>query len=312
MEVFSSFGTLTKVDLQRDPQTGGASGPGHFAHAHAAFSFRPFSSSLGSQPPALHAWPISTLTSLPAVAFVCASDSKGFAFLHFANAEEGRHCVKQMDGFALAGRPIRVNVAGSHADPTLGAPVGSVGPLAGQPVAKTIYGASGSGDQSVSALDGLDDAKVTGGEKLGASQRASLLIKLAEKAGMEVPDETRKVAEQSSGAYSAAAEFSGTESSRCVVLKNMFDRLSDEVTSNPNFFDELAEDVRGECAKLGTVIFCGCDRWSNGFVYVKMLANAEAVRVLELMDGRYFAKQKILASYIPEEQLNKKFKIRSF
>ena len=30
------------------------------------------------------------------------------------------------------------------------------------------------------------------------------------------------------------------------------------------------------------------------------------------MDGRYFAKQKILASYVPEEQLNKKFKIKTF
>ena len=34
------------------------------------------------------------------------------------------------------------------------------------------------------------------------------------------------------------------EPSVAVVLKNMFDRLSDEAQSNPNYFTELAEDVR--------------------------------------------------------------------
>ena len=32
---------------------------------------------------------------------------------------------------------------------------------------------------------------------------------------------------------------------RCVVLKNMFDRLSDEAQSNPNFYTELEADVVG-------------------------------------------------------------------
>ena len=67
--------------------------------------------------------------------------------------------------------------------------------------------------------------------------------------------------------------------------------------------------MRGECAKLGTVLYCAADKWSNGFVYIKMLANAEAARVLEVMHGRYFAKNKILASLIDEATLDKKFKL---
>ena len=62
------------------------------------------------------------------------------------------------------------------------------------------------------------------------------------------------------------------QTSRCLILKNMFDRLSEEAGSNPNYFLELADDVRGECAKLGAVLHCACDKWSNGFVYLKMLA----------------------------------------
>ena len=151
---------------------------------------------------------------------------------------------------------------------------------------------------------------------MGAAQRASLLMKLAQNAGMDVPDETRKAAAQNYGGTfmppppnGAADKRAADMTSRCIVLKNMFDRLSEEASSNPNYFTELAEDVRGECAKLGTVLFCACDRWSNGFVYVKMLGVPEAARVAEVMHGRYFAKQKILASSVPEEQLDKKFKL---
>ena len=93
----------------------------------------------------------------------------------------------------------------------------------------------------------------------------------------------------------------------------MFDRLCDEAQRDPEgFFKELGDDVRQECARLGTVLFVGADRWSNGFVYVKMLANSEAARVIELMHGRYFAKQKIIASLIDEVTLDKKFKLGAF
>jgi len=109
-----------------------------------------------------------------------------------------------------------------------------------------------------------------------------------------------------------AAPAVSSDGSRCVVIKNMFDRLSEEATSNPQFFSELADDVRGECAKRGTVIFCTCDKWSNGFVYIKMLSAPEADRVVEVMDGRYFARNKIIATKIGEDVLDKKFKLNPF
>ena len=117
---------------------------------------------------------------------------------------------------------------------------------------------------------------------------------------------------RSTATSGGGSQSAGTDA-RCVVLKNMFDRLCDEAQRDPDaFFKELADDVRQECARLGTVLFAGADRWSNGFVYVKMLANSEAARVIELMHGRYFAKQKILASLIDEVALDKKFKLGAF
>ena len=301
-EIFISFGQLDKVDLQHDPLTG---------------------------------------------------MSRGFAFCHFKDADAGRRCVEQMDGFQLAGRVIKVNVAGSKESSAAAAPpvlnpmaaaaagfggslqlagawstgaaamggggMGGVG-MGGGGIGGGGIGGGGTGggmgasigNDAISSMDGLDESvgKSGGGEKLGASQRASLLMKLAQNAGMEVPDETRKAAAQSYS-YNQANDLSG-DGSRCVVLKNMFDRLSEEATANPNFFSELSEDVRGECAKLGTVLFCQCDKWSNGFVYVKMLAANEAARLIEVMHGRFFAKNKILASHVPEDTIDKKFKLAKY
>ncbi len=119
----------------------------------------------------------------------------------------------------------------------------------------------------------------------------------------------------------------------------MFDRLSDEAQSNPNYFTELADDVRQECSKMGTVLHAAADKWSNGFVYLKLLAHTEAARVKEVMHGRrarrhrkcratpravggddhgvrsprrrYFAKNKIIAEFIEEARYDKKFKLGS-
>ena len=229
-----------------------------------------------------------------------------------------------MDGTFLAGRAVRVNISGTqgshqlpqpHLQPRLNearAAAAGYNTTAGLAIGPTASMMQNDAN-AVTNLDGLDtDGKAGGGEKINAAQRSNLMMKLASSAGMEVPEGTRKAAAQG-GAYGGSASMPtdyAAADSRCVVLKNMFDRLAEEVSSNPKFFEELAEDVRGECARLGTVLYCGADKWSNGFVYIKMLANAEASRVLDTMHGRYFAKNKILAAYVPEETLDKKFKLR--
>jgi len=45
----------------------------------------------------------------------------------------------------------------------------------------------------IAQLDSLDDSVSGRGEKVSAAQRASIMTKLAEKAGMDVPAETLKV-----------------------------------------------------------------------------------------------------------------------
>merc|ERR1712032_567879 len=158
--------------------------------------------------------------------------------------------------------------------------------------------------QVIANLDSLNDS-ISGRSDIGkvsAAQRASIMTKLAHNAGLDVPEETRKAA-QTAGL--ASAEIT----SRCIVLKNMFDRLSDNACNNPKFFDELSDEVRMECAKVGTVLHCAAFKWSNGFVYVKMLAHTEATRIKERMHGRFFDKNKIICEYVEESSYDKKNKL---
>eukprot|EP00316_Scyphosphaera_apsteinii_P008681 CAMPEP_0119310230 /NCGR_PEP_ID=MMETSP1333-20130426/18301_1 /TAXON_ID=418940 /ORGANISM="Scyphosphaera apsteinii, Strain RCC1455" /LENGTH=443 /DNA_ID=CAMNT_0007314381 /DNA_START=39 /DNA_END=1370 /DNA_ORIENTATION=- len=236
-------------------------------------------------------------------------ESKGFGFIHFKNAADGQKCIDQMDGFQLAGRAIRVTISAMDQ----GGPVGvgsSINPALLATVSPAMLATSGAfpkdDNQVIANLDSLDDS-ISGRSDIGkvsAAQRASIMAKLAHNAGLDVPEETLKAA-QTAGLQTVE------QTSRCLVLKNMFDRLSDEAQSNANFFTELAEEVRVECSKLGTVIHCAAHKWSNGFVYVKMLAHTEATRVKERMHGRFFAKNKILCELIDEGTYDKKNKLSS-
>jgi len=228
------------------------------------------------------------------------STSKGYGFVHFKQAADGHRCIEQMDGFTLAGRAIRVSVSQQNEPASAATQL-----LLNSMAAQQMLQAGGAGGiamgEVIAPLDSLDDS--SGGGKVTAAQRASIMTKLAEGAGLEVPKETLKAAQ--------TAGLATQEESRCVVLKNMFDRLSDEASSNPNFFNELAEEVRSEVSKTGTVLHCAADKWSNGFVYIKMLAHSEAANLRDLMHGRYFAKNKIIAELMDEALYNKKNKIRA-
>lgn len=237
--------------------------------------------------------------------------SKGYGFVHFKQAADGKKCIDQMDGFELAGRSIKVGVSQSaqvaamplaqqQQQMMMMQQLGALGPLgvAGLP-------SVGGDGQSLSQLDSLDDTADGKGElgKISAAQRASIMSKLAKNANMDVPDDTRMAANTVGGAAMSSGEL------RCVVLKNMFDRLSDDAQSNPNFYTTLEMDVRGEVSKVGSVLHVACDKWSNGFVYVKMFTAHDAQRLKDLMHGRYFAQNKIIAEFFPEEKYNKKFKL---
>jgi len=155
--------------------------------------------------------------------------------------------------------------------------------LAGRPLKITLV--SGGKDATFEDEDG------EGAVSLDSSARHVLMAKLArEKENMAFADKLT------------------VTTSNCLLLKNMFSPTDPEVHSNPNFDQEIADDVKEECQKFGRIMHVHCDRRSSeGVVYIRFSTNTEAVKAYTELNGRWFAALQIAAHYIPEKEYLRKF-----
>ncbi|CAI9754515.1 unnamed protein product [Fraxinus pennsylvanica] len=80
-----------------------------------------------------------------------------------------------------------------------------------------------------------------------------------------------------------------------VILRYMFTPA--ELRADENLYSELEEDVRDECGKLGPVDYLKvCENHPQGVVLVKFKDRKDALKCIELMNGRWFGGRQIHAS----------------
>ncbi|XVF30227.1 hypothetical protein REPUB_Repub16aG0039300 [Reevesia pubescens] len=80
-----------------------------------------------------------------------------------------------------------------------------------------------------------------------------------------------------------------------VVLRNMF--APAEMRADENLSSELEEDIKEECVKLGPVdLVKVCENNPQGVVLVKYKDRKDALKCIELMNGRWFGGKQIHAS----------------
>jgi len=81
-----------------------------------------------------------------------------------------------------------------------------------------------------------------------------------------------------------------------VIIKNMFSPL--EATGDPNFFQELREDISAEASKMGLVdkvsVF---EHNPEGVVAIKFKSGEGAHKCIEVMNGRFFAGRQLEAFF---------------
>ncbi|KAE8234324.1 hypothetical protein CF326_g625 [Tilletia indica] len=212
--------------------------------------------------------------------------SKGFAFVQFRNPPDAQKALAQMDGFVLAGRPIRVgnvNARGSGGG-------GNIGPSATSTNTMTL-GARNDGGQEAQALSSFDEG---GGGRLDASARAALMQKLAR---VPVPEQSRPAEQQRPASIPAAM-------SKTLQLTNMFDPAEE---TERDWDKDLAEDVKAECERqYGPVERIHVERESLGDIYVKFNDVQSASRALQGLNGRFFGGKSIGATFISEAIFNAK------
>lgn len=135
------------------------------------------------------------------------------------------------------------------------------------------------------------------GIDLGATGRLQLMFKLAEGAGLAVP-------QAAANALLATApqpppvpvQPAPSIATQCFLLSNMFDPGSE---TNPTWDIEITDDVIEECKKHGGILHVYVDKASQGNVYVKCPSIATAVLAVNSLHGRWFAGRVITAAYVP-------------
>lgn len=223
--------------------------------------------------------------------------SRGYGFITFTKSDDAKRAIEQLNGFEIAGRPMRVaNV--------------------------TEKTAGGGGEYNL-----LDDVE-TKGINMGAAGRIHLMAKLAEGTGFQIPagaaqvlaagigggapnpmadepDEAAMAAALASEAMASVANANAHAlanppiNTTCFMLTNMFEATSE---TNPDWESEIRDDVIEECNSHGGVFHVHVDKAApEGNVYVKVVNPSTASMSVNSLHGRMFAGRVITAAYIPEE-----------
>lgn len=151
----------------------------------------------------------------------------------------------------------------------------------------------------VAAHASLDtDEMDRSGIDLGATGRLQLMFKLAEGAGLAVPQAAANALLASvPQPPPPVVEETPHVATQCFLLVNMFDPATEV---NPNWDQEIQDDVVEECNKHGGVLHIYVDVASpDGKVYVKCPSIATAVLAVNSLHGRFFAGRVITAAYVP-------------
>ncbi|NXL53362.1 RBM39 protein, partial [Podilymbus podiceps] len=208
--------------------------------------------------------------------------SKGYGFITFSDSECAKKALEQLNGFELAGRPMKVGHVTERTDAS-----------------------------SASSFLDSDELERTGID-LGTTGRLQLMARLAEGTGLQIPPAAQQALQMSGslafGAVAdlllffpmsvlAAAASVQPLTTQCFQLSNMFNPQTEE---EAGWDTEIKDDVIEECNKHGGVIHIYVDKNSaQGNVYVKCPSIAAAIAAVNALHGRWFAGKMITAAYVP-------------
>ncbi|KAL8564588.1 hypothetical protein ACOMHN_032144 [Nucella lapillus] len=230
--------------------------------------------------------------------------SHGYGFLTFRSPEDAKKAMEQLNGFELAGRPMKVGNVTERS----GGEGGPASNLDTDEMDRAGIGLGATGRLQLMA-------------KL-AEGRLQLMAKLAEGTGFKIPQFAANALSQATNnppsmmppqmnapfsnippaAASAAAAATAAVTNappiatQCFMLSNMFDT----VEKQGNWDQEIRDDVIEECNKHGGVLHIYVDKSSpQGNVYVKCPTISAAVASVSALHGRYFGGRVITAAYVP-------------
>ncbi|KAK2742648.1 hypothetical protein FQN55_007767 [Onygenales sp. PD_40] len=241
--------------------------------------------------------------------------SRGYGFVQFRDPNQAREALEKMNGFDLAGRPIRVGLGNDKFTPESTASLlqrfqgqgahqhnfqgslfsghGGRGAQAGGSGGNFDRAGGRDNDKGAGGASALDDTDVAG-VNFNNYSRDALMRKLArtdEPAVEPTPDEKRKMPKPRTDAK--PLPVSVNMASRCVLLRNMFDPTEEEGEA---WVKELEDDVRAECEeKYGHVVHIALDPNTQGDIYLKFDRVQGGENAIKGLNGRFFGGRQISA-----------------
>ncbi|KAI1357927.1 hypothetical protein F5Y08DRAFT_322995 [Xylaria arbuscula] len=232
--------------------------------------------------------------------------SRGYGFVQFRDADQAREALEKMNGFDLAGRPIRVGLGNDKFTPESTANLLQRFQGQNQPYQGSAFSGAGGRGPQTSGFDragGRDNDKATGASALDDTDvagvnfnnysRDALMRKLAR------TDEPSNGSQNEGPVIKPKTETKPLPvkvnmASRCVVLHNMFDSQEEEGDS---WVKELEDDVRQEAEeKYGHVVHISLDPNSQGDIYLKFDKVQGGENAIKGLNGRYFGGRMISAA----------------
>ncbi|KAL7912839.1 hypothetical protein GGI35DRAFT_441268 [Trichoderma velutinum] len=232
--------------------------------------------------------------------------SRGYGFVQFRDAGQAREALEKMNGFDLAGRPIRVGLGNDKFTPESTANLMHKFSGNNQGFQGSAFsGAGGRGQQSTFDRAGGRDSEKTGGasalddtDVAGVNfnnySRDALMRKLArtDEAPTNGNDERQQILKPKTETKPLPVNVN--MASRCVVLHNMFDATEEE---GDDWVKELEDEVRQEAEqRYGHVVHISVDPNSKGDIYLKFDKVQGGENAIKGLNGRYFGGRMIDAS----------------
>ncbi|KAI8093274.1 RNA binding motif protein 39b [Halteromyces radiatus] len=198
--------------------------------------------------------------------------SKGFAFIQFRHVKDAKEALSKMNGFELAGRNLKVGMVTERAQ---------------------------SNNYSSGGLDSgpLDDD--SGSMGLNSLSRAELMKKLAARESELMPT-AEKVTQPPVNVIPVPV----VTPSRTLMLTNMFNPAEE---TEPDWVQELSVDIKEECQQYGSVEHIFVDPDSLGEVFLKFDSVIAGQKAFQSLNGRWFGGRQIRASYMVEDEYNRRF-----
>ncbi|KAF3070873.1 RNA-binding protein rsd1 [Daldinia childiae] len=224
----------------------------------------------------------------------------------FREADQAREALEKMNGFDLAGRPIRVGLGNDKFTPESTANILQRFQGQNQPYQGSAFSGAGGRGPQASGFDragGRDNDKATGASALDDTDvagvnfnnysRDALMRKLArtDDASNGSRDERQILKPKTE---TKPLPMNVNMASRCVVLHNMFDPAEEEGES---WIKELEDDVRQEAEeKYGHVVHISLDPNSPGDIFLKFDKVQGGENAIKGLNGRYFGGRMISAA----------------